>query len=219
MNIRTFKDLVVSLSFASLCVLLIIVGVSVWRMKNAMVTTTEHATLLIDQSNIKLVDTARNTNAVLIQFGLVAENIRRASESQQVYIQRSLRLLDDTQGLLNSAQRAIEHTSDSMNLTVLTVNDTVKTTDQRIQQTLSAANVSLNQARALLTDPKLAEAIANINITTGTLAKAAPSLAENIQVDSQNAKDATEHAGEITLNVEKATRPKGLFRRLMDFIF
>ena len=177
---------------------------------------------LVQETQRRIIDTSKNTNALLIQAGLAADNARRASESQEFYHRRLSTLLDETETSLKALSAAIEHTDTTLNNTLLaqaaatlkstelvafeTANAVRVTTDglkpvfDNAAIVLADTSVALRETSNLIGNPDIRGILENVNTvsaTAGVLSAEAVKIAQHIEVST----------GHIEKAVERSTRP------------
>lgn len=109
----------------------------------------------------RVVDTSQNINALLVQMGLAADNIRRASDRQSVVTNKTLAILDHTDALIAQVSGNVDalttHSTAVLDA-VPPVLDQLNLAAQHTGATLDAATGSFNQASLLMqsTDPFVA---------------------------------------------------------------
>jgi hypothetical protein len=180
-----------------------------------------------DEATRRMIDTSKNTNALLIQMGLVADNVRRASEAQETYVKGSQAILKQTVAVLQQTEKtlyAAQEAATTVNIvtaeTGKNINEQTLPTLQRdlnkatadLGQTLQTANNTLKSIDKMATNADLTQTFTNINFATTELmqmsreiAKATPELAENSVIITAN-------VAEITKNVATYTKPKGFIK-------
>lgn len=131
----------------------------------------KHVDQLTVEANTRMVGTSQNVNALLIQLGLTADNVRRASMSEQQVSKKTLALLDHTDGLISSTQANVTQITQHANTTL----DGLGTLEAALTNTLNTGVVptleQLRQAIAsvdknLLQDPDIKTVLAELAKTS-----------------------------------------------------
>jgi ABC-type transporter Mla subunit MlaD len=150
------------LHFALVFALLFVSG-AVYRLLRDSSALVKQSTALVTEANTRMVGTSQNLNAVLIQVGLVADNVRRASESQHAVSTKTLAMLDNVNTLLKRTQDNADtitlHTVQTMDdfkpvldqLAITTKEVNALVANDNIPQTLSNLNETSKQAAATMT--------------------------------------------------------------------
>lgn len=132
---------------------------------------------LVQETKKREQDVASNTNALLIQLGLAADNVRRASEQERQVSAKTISILNHADQLL---------TDTKANEDTITAH-TVQAVDG-IPPLLAQLRDTTEHADALVTDPKIVESLSNIQDGTKQLAGAA----ENVNGATADLKKKTE---------------------------
>ena len=175
---------------------------------------------LLEESHVRLVDTSRNTNAILIQIGLATDNARRASEAQESYQQHLESILTKVETSVEALNSTIVRTDHNLNTELLPqAVQSLKETEQAtaavtatVQQIGTDISPVLQAATALLEDPNIKASIANIETSSkNTVAITAETaeIAKNMNLTTQHIEKA----------VDKATKPGSLAVKAGSWLF
>jgi ABC-type transporter Mla subunit MlaD len=156
-----------------------------------------HVDALAVEANTRLVGTSQNVNALLIQLGLTADNLRRASESERQVSKKTLSILDNTNRLLAQTQK---------NSTEITLH-TVQTMDD-IRPVLDQLTTTTKEVNKLVADDNIPQILQNLNETS-----------KQVVVTSQHLNKTSENVDKF---VAKATKPasvaKQIFKGCLSFL-
>ena len=166
---------------------------------------------LIEESQQRLIDTSQNTNAILIQIGLAADNARRASEAQESYQTHLETILTKVETSVESLNATIVRTDYNLNTELLpqavrSLKETEIATaavTATVQQIGAEIAPVLQAATGLLEDPNIKASIANIEASSKN---AVGITAETVEI-AKNMNLTTQH---IEKAVDKATKPGSL---------
>lgn len=153
---------------------------------------------LVAESKVRMVGTSQNLNAVLIQVGLVADNVRRASESQDKVSKKTLALLDNANELL-------AHTKANEDQITL---HTVQTMDG-VKPVLDQLAVTATEVNTLVADQNVPQILTNLNDTskqvTATMEQATATM-ENV----------TKTSAAVQGYVQNAVKPPSRAKRIFN---
>lgn len=106
--------------------------------------------------------TLQNTNAILIQVGLTADEIRRTSMEQRVAARKVDEKILDTVGHVNVLADSAVYDLHATSLDVRTVLN-------RLPPLLDATTAAVNSTNELVSNSDIAATLHNINLTTGEM--------------------------------------------------
>ena len=197
LGIKVFKFF----SFFALAVILFMVIGTMNKVDatlNSLKATSDSAQVMLVNANQRLTYTDQNVNAALVQFGLVMDNVRRASEKQGQATDKELAILAQTDSLLTAATKTVSDQDGNLNSMFATINPLLTATTKTVQDTDS-----------LVTNPDVTKALFNIQVTTAQLAITGKHLA-----------DATDQAAgtltDIHKKVDDMLKPQNLFKSLLS---
>ena len=149
------------------------------------------ATSAIQETQRRVAHTSANLNAVLIQAGLAADQLRRASERQGEYSTRLIAALDETTNMvregrktLEVAREQIEANGKAVEKAVASIDGVARETQNRVSQSgqliqnLTDASIPLRDVSGRLADASASAAVAASTTARGiaSLASAAESV-------------------------------------------
>src|SRR3990167_1767749 len=211
------KDGLLRIRTASVCVL---TAALLWVFVGALTWAAVEGALLLRESRNRVVDTSTNLNAVLLQTGIAADNVRRASEKweaasdeQQKYwrdiskekrepvkelrvaMKRTDKNLNDW--LLPELSAAIVKNSGDLSALAATTNIAIQRIEPQVNNLLTTTSDAANAAGKLFADPNI------------------PRSLENIEQSTENINKTTAH---IEKRVEQMTKPANLAVRVGFFV-
>lgn len=152
--------------------------------------------VFVAETQRRLVDTSQNTNAVLLQVGLAADNVRRASESQKQVTKKTLAILSSTDALIRQVASNTQDITDHADTTLDAANQVLG----HLDETSVALTHTVRSADVLITDPKLTEILGHINDTTAQANIAVANVAATTK--------------KVDVYVERITKPASLLQRV-----
>lgn len=123
--------------------------------------------VLIAETQKRLVYTDQNVNAMLVQLGLVADNVRRATDAQKEATAKELQILQHTDDLLTQTQA---------NVALLTSHTTA--TIDSFQVPLARMDQTLQDLNKVVADGNITQTLANVQETSKQTAIAAAHIAQ-----------------------------------------
>src|SRR3990172_2506660 len=202
---------------SSVCVL---TAALLWVFVGALTWATVEGALLLRESRRRLVDTSTNLNAVLLQTGIAADNVRRASEKWEAASDEQQKYWRDiskeTREAVKELRASVKRTDTNLNDRLLPemtrflqandqrlaglTNETIvslQDTTTRLNALLDSTTSAADSAKNLFADPNI------------------PKSLENIEQSTENINKTTAH---IEKKVEQMTKPANLAVRVGFFV-
>ena len=211
------KDGLLRIRTSSVCVL---TAALLWVFVGALTWATVEGALLLRESRRRLVDTSTNLNAVLLQTGIAADNVRRASEKWEAASDEQQKYWRDiskeTREAVKELRASVKRTDTNLNDRLLPemtrflqandqrlaglTNETIvslQDTTTRLNALLDSTTSAADSAKNLFADPNI------------------PKSLENIEQSTENINKTTAH---IEKKVEQMTKPANLAVRVGFFV-
>jgi hypothetical protein len=214
---------VIRLLHASATVCLIVLAICAWQITETITKTAASVRELAAESQQRIKDTSQNANALLIQLGLTADNVRRASEKNEQYTEQAMRILRKTETTVETLNTALVHLDYNVNAMVQKAELSLADSEQVMRAAAQAIDDTNNNLQPVLDnaakDMELLgyfiqdanRAIDDVNKTTEAFADVAPRIAANVEKMSA---DGTI----VTGNIAEVSKPKGFLRRFLPGI-
>jgi len=202
-------------SLAALSFFLLSLSVLCWEATGLV----RESRALVSESQKRVSDTSSNLNALLIQMGLTADNLRRSSESweaasqeQRVYFGKATKkmeyvLSEAEQTLIDVRTQTLPRINSAIeanDLRTQVVLDETATAIREMQPAIEHLSLAAENAAKVAGDPNIPATLAHVEKTS-----------EHVEETAENIKKTTAH---IEQRVAQATKPASLAKSVGLFL-
>lgn len=153
--------------------------------------------ILVVETQKRLVSTDQNINALLLQLGLVADNVRRATDAQKSATTQTLAILLHTDRLLTDAQKSVDQIT----------THSVRAMDD-LKAPLADLDTTLRSLNTVVADQNIPKALANLEETS-----------RQTSIAAAHVEQTTDDVSKIAHHYEQEIiKPASLVKRLSGYV-